>query len=150
VTPLIVSTVIGSAAVLVWRVREGRSPVTLKKIILPPLGMSTGLAMFLYPPTRIPPAWGLLAFALGALLLAYPLVVTSRLTREGEQIMMKRSKAFLWVLLSLVSLRFALRDSVGHWISPLQTASLCYLLALGMVLRWRLSMLAEFRALSEP
>ncbi len=32
----------GLAAVMVWRVREGRTAVTIRKIVIPPLGMATG------------------------------------------------------------------------------------------------------------
>ena len=41
-------------AVLAWRVREGRTAVTLRKIVIPPLGMATGFCMFLVPAFRIP------------------------------------------------------------------------------------------------
>jgi len=38
----ILSSVVGAAAVMAWRVREGRSAVTIRKIVIPPLGMATG------------------------------------------------------------------------------------------------------------
>ena len=71
-TPLLTAVVslVGLAGVLTWRVREGRSVVTLKKIVMPPLGMATGFCMFFYPPCRVPFLWGLAAFLIGAVLFA--------------------------------------------------------------------------------
>ena len=71
----------GAAGVITWRFRETRSPVTLRKLILPPLGMSTGFFMFLVPETRVPWSWAIVALAVGALLFAYPLERSS--TRRG-------------------------------------------------------------------
>ena len=144
-TAVIIPALVGAAAVLAWRVRETQRPVTARKIIIPPLGMSTGFCMFAYPPTRIPPSWGLLAFATGALLLSYPLVKTSRLRREGEHVMLQRSRAFLAILLLLVAVRFAARAYVERYVTPLQTGAIFFVLAFGMILPWRLLMYREYK-----
>lgn len=144
---VLVASLVGAAAVIAWRLRETRRPVTARKIVIPPLGMSTGLSMFAYEPARIPVAWGLTAFAVGALFFSYPLVKTSRLMRKGNEILLVRSKAFLWILLGLVAVRFVLRQYVERQVSPLQTGSLFFLLAFGMVVVWRVSMFREYRAL---
>ena len=96
-TPLLTAVVslVGLAGVLAWRVREGRSIVTLKKIVMPPLGMATGFCMFFYPPCRVPFLWGLAAFLIGAVLFAVPLLLTSDLHMHNGEIRMKRSSAFL-------------------------------------------------------
>ena len=47
--------------------------------MLPPLAMSTGFVMFLSPEFRVPWSWAAGAFVLGALVLSYPLLRTSRL-----------------------------------------------------------------------
>ena len=138
---------LGSAVVLAWRVRESTQPVSLLKIIAPPLGMSTGLCMFVLPAARVPLAWAGAAFALGAAVLAIPVVATSRLVVRGDQVMMERSRAFLLILVALVVLRFALRAYVEQHVSPMQTAGLFFLLAFGMIVRWRVQMLLEYRRL---
>lgn len=143
----LMGTLIGAAGMVVWRLREGRSPVTPRKILLPPLGMATGLAMFLFPATHLPLSWSILALGLGAGLLAYPLMVTSRLEKQGEQIWVRRSPTFLWILLSLVAVRWGLREVVGHFLTPLRTGALFYLLALGMVFRWRWAMWLDYQRL---
>jgi membrane protein CcdC involved in cytochrome C biogenesis len=138
----------GAAIVLAWRLREASSPVSMRKIIAPPLGMSTGLAMFLIPAARVPWPWAVAAFLIGAIVLAVPVSRTSRLVRSGDVVLMQRSKAFLWILLGLVAIRFAARTYVEHVLSPLQTGGLFFLLAFGMILRWRLGMLLSYRRLS--
>jgi membrane protein CcdC involved in cytochrome C biogenesis len=142
-----VVTVAGAVVVLTWRAAETRSPVTLPKIIIPPLGMSTGLAMFFAPVTRVPWSWAIATLFLGATLFAWPLIRSSTLTRVGDQILMQRSKAFLWLLLGLVAVRFALRAYVERTVSTPQTGALFFLLGLGAVVRWRLLMLRDYRRL---
>jgi membrane protein CcdC involved in cytochrome C biogenesis len=142
-----ISSVIGMLGVLAWRIREGRTAVTLKKIVIPPLGMATGLCMFLVPAFRVPLAWAAAAFVAGAVALAWPLLMTSRLERVGETVMMKRSRAFLFVILALALVRLLARGYLDTILSIEQTGALFFLLAFGMILRWRMSMLFAYRAL---
>lgn len=142
-----VASVFGAAAVLVWRVREGRTAVTLKKIVIPPLGMATGFSMFVAPAFRVPWLWAIAAFLIGAIALAYPLLLTSRLDRVGEDIMMKRSSAFLVVIIVLAAVRFLARGYFDSILTVEQTGALFFVLAFGMILRWRTSMLLEYRKL---
>ncbi|HET8940076.1 MAG TPA: cytochrome c biogenesis protein CcdC [Polyangiales bacterium] len=146
-TWMLVSSLIGAALVMAYRVRESTRPITARKIVIPPLAMSTGFGMFAYPPARIPPLWAASAFLCGALILSYPLVKTSKLMRVGDLVMLKRSKAFLWILIGLVAIRLALRGYVGQYVDPLQTASLFFVLAFGMIVVWRVRMLIEYRQL---
>jgi len=141
------AAVAGLPFILAWRFRETNRPVTVRSIIAPPLGMSTGLFMFIAPATRVPWSWAGLAVALGATLFAIPLERSSTLTVENGRVFMKRSKAFLWLLLGLVAVRFALRSYVEHYVSPMQTGALFFLLALGAVVRWRVGMLVRYRSL---
>lgn len=140
--------VVGGLAVLVWRIQETRTPVTAKKILIPPLGMSTGLFMFLAPAMRVPWAWAIGAYLIGALVLSYPLARTSSLERVGDVIFMRRSNGFLLILLVLLVLRLALHPYVGSVMPPKQTAAVFYLLAFGMISRWRAGMYLQYRALT--
>ena len=144
---VVVTSALGAAAILAWRMRETTRPVTARSILIPPMGMSTGFSMFVYEPARIPVWWGALAFLIGAGLLAYPMIKTSRLVREGDTIFLRRSRAFIGIVLGLVALRFALREYVGHYLSALQTGSLLFVLAFGMIVRWRAIMFLEYRKL---
>src|SRR5690349_10871865 len=97
---------------IAWRVRETSTPVSTRKIVAPPLGMSTGLAMFLSPAVHVPWSWAATALLFGAVVLAIPLGRTSRLVRSGDVVLMQRSRAFLWILLGLVAVRLLLRTWV--------------------------------------
>ncbi len=143
-----VGAVIGLLGVLAWRIREGRTAVTVKKIIMPPLGMATGFCMFLVPAFRVPWTWALIAFLIGLVALAYPLLLTSRLVRTGDTIMMQRSNAFFLVVIGLAAIRYFARGYFDRIMSLDQTAGLFFVLAFGMILRWRLKMLSQYRALS--
>jgi membrane protein CcdC involved in cytochrome C biogenesis len=143
----LISSIAGASAVMAWRMRETRTPVSVKKIVIPPLGMSTGLSMFAMPAFRVPWTWALAAFLMGALALAYPLMRTSRLVRDGDVVMMQRSNAFLAILIVLAGVRIAARGYLDTVVSVQQTAGLFFVLAFGMILRWRAQMLLDYRAL---
>lgn len=143
-----IASLVGAAAVLIWRVREGRRAVTLKKIVIPPLGMATGFSMFFVPAFRVPLAWAAAAFLLGAVVLAYPLLLTSRLERDGDVIMMRRSGAFFAVVIVLALVRYLARGYLDTLLSIEQTGALFFVLAFGMILRWRGNMLREYRMLT--
>lgn len=143
-----VTSLAGMVAVLAWRVQEGRRAVTLKKIIFPPLGMATGFSMFIVPAFRVPLLWALVAFLIGAIVLAYPLLLTSRLERDGDAIMMRRSSAFLVVIVVLALIRYLARGYFNTLLTLEQTGALFFILAFGMILRWRASMFFEFRQLT--
>jgi membrane protein CcdC involved in cytochrome C biogenesis len=144
----LIATLVGGAVIFAWRIRETQRPVTAKKILIPPLGMATGFSMFLVPQTRVPVVWGLVAFLAGALLLSYPLVRTSALTRHGDAVLLKRSPAFLVVICVLVVVRLAARSYVEQYVDAIQTGSLFFLLAFGMLLPWRVIMYLRYRALT--
>lgn len=144
-----VGSLAGLAGVLVWRVREGRTAVTARKILIPPLGMATGFSMFAVPAFRVPWTWALIAFLIGAIVLAYPLLLTSSLQRDGDAIMMKRSGAFFTVVIALAAIRYLARGYFDSLLSLEQTGAVFFILAFGMILRWRVDMYLKFRALTQ-
>lgn len=143
----IIASLAGLAAVLAWRLRETRNPVSVRKIVIPPLGMAGGFSMFLLPAFRLPWLWAIGAFLLGAGALAYPLLLTSHLVWADGMIMARRSNAFIGVTLMLAVIRFLAREYLATVVSVPQTAALFYVLAFGMILRWRAAMLLEYRQL---
>ena len=149
-TPVITAVVslLGLCGVLIWRVREGRTAVTMKKIVMPPLGMATGFCMFIVPAFRVPWTWGIGAFLLGAIVFAVPLLLTSDLHRQNGVIMMKRSSAFFAVIIVLAVVRYLARGYLDAYLSLEQTGALFYLLAFGMILRWRAKLFFAYRALT--
>ena len=140
--------VLGFFGVLAWRIREGRTAVTIRKIVIPPLGMATGFCMFVAPIFRVPWTWAAVAFLLGAVVLAMPLIRTSRLKLVGDQVMMHRSASFFIVMVALAIIRIVAHSYLDAIMSIQQTAGLFFVLAFGMILRWRVSMLMEYRRLT--
>ena len=145
----ILGSLAGLAAVLVWRVREARTAVSITKIVMPPLGMATGFSMFAVPAFRIPWMCAGIEFLVGMVGLSYPLLRTSRLVRQGEVVMMQRSSAFFTVVLVLAAIRILARGYLDTFLSVQQSAALFFILAFGMILRWRAQMLLEYRKLTD-
>ncbi|MBO7748814.1 cytochrome c biogenesis protein CcdC [Paenibacillus sp. MWE-103] len=143
----IVVTLLSGAAVMFLRLRASNRPTNMRKIIIPPLGMSTGFLMFVVPETHVPWTWALIAFAAGATVFAYPLIRTSKLERVGGEIVLKRSKMFVFILLGLLIVRLLVHDAVESKVSIPQTGALFFVLAFGMIVVWRIAMLREFMAL---
>ncbi len=146
--PSILASAAGLVAVTMWRLREAKSAVSLKKIVIPPLGMATGFSMFVVPAFRIPWAWAGLAFVIGAAALAWPLLLTTRLERRGDEVMMKRSSAFLVVILVLAAIRFFARGYFDTILTTQQTAGIFFILAFGMIVVWRAKMLMDYQRLT--
>ena len=144
----LLASLVGASAVLVWRVQEGRTAVTTPKILIPPIGMATGFCLFLVPAFRFPLLWAVCAFLLGAVVFAYPLLRTSRLVRDGEVIMMQRSNVFFAVVIVLAAIRILAHSYLDRFVDVKQTAALFFVLAFGMILRWRVRMFFEYRHLT--
>ena len=142
------AAIVGFCGVMIWRIREGRSAVTTRKLLIPPLGMATGFCMFLVPAFRIPWAWAASAFLIGALFFAYPLMRTSRLAMVDDAVMMHRSSAFFVMVVVLAIVRYAAKGYFDKLLTLEQTAGLFFILAFGMILRWRMSMYLEYRRLT--
>jgi membrane protein CcdC involved in cytochrome C biogenesis len=143
----VAGSLVGLIAVITWRVREARSPVSVRKIVIPPLGMATGFSMFLVPGFRVPWTWAGAAFLIGWIALAYPLLATSRLVQQGDTVMMQRSNAFFSVIIALAAIRLLARGYLDSLLSVKQSGALLFVLAFGMILRWRTRMLFEYRKL---
>jgi len=132
---------------IVVRMRATDKPVNAKKLLLPPVGMSTGFLMFVVPAMRIPLLWGIVAFAAGALLFAYPLIRFSKLERRGAEVFLVRSKAFIFILVGLLVVRLLLRGVIEQYVTLPQTGAVFFVVAFGMLLPWRLAMYRKFRRL---
>lgn len=131
--------------VIALRMRAIRKPVSEMKILMPPIGMSTGFLMFLFPFMQIPLLWGFLAFLIGAVFFSYPLIRTSHFEVVNRKIYLLRSKSFIFILLFMLAIRLALHDYIEHFVSIPQTGSLFFLLAFGMLLPWRIVMYVRYQ-----
>lgn len=110
--------------------------------------MTTGFMMFIVPETHIPVTWGIIAFALGWLLFSYPLIRTTKFEKVNGQVYAQRSRSFIFILIGLLAVRMLLHEAVEQYISVIQTGAVFFLLAYGMIVRWRLFMLKQYRAMT--
>ncbi|MBH5319819.1 cytochrome c biogenesis protein CcdC [Paenibacillus sp. GSMTC-2017] len=143
-----ISVLMGICLIII-RIRAGNRPTTLKKIVIPPLGMSTGFIMFALPMTHIPWLWGVSAFGTGLLLFAFPLIVTTRLEKVEAVIFVRRSKAFIAIIIIMFLLRWMLHGVVEQHMTIPQTGAIFYLLALGMIIPWRMAMVSDYLRLKK-
>ena len=143
----LIGSIAGAIAVMMWRIARHGFLSPKKRSVIPPLGMATGFSMFIMPAFRVPWSWGIASFLMGAVALAYPLLRTSRLVCEGDVVTVQRSNAFLAVVIVLAGVRLAARGYLDTVLTVQQTAALFFVLAFGMILRWRTQMFLEYRAL---
>ncbi|AIQ62144.1 membrane protein [Paenibacillus stellifer] len=133
--------------VIFIRLKASDRPVTIRKIIIPPLGMSTGFMMFIVPEVRVPLWWALIAFLAGWFIFAYPLIRTTSFHQKEGLIYAKRSKSFALVLLGLLLVRTLLHEFIDRYISIPQSGGLFFILAFGMIVHWRVFMYRTYRTM---
>lgn len=134
----------GALTVIFVRLHAAKRPTSTRKIILPPIGMTTGFLMFLFPAMRIPTLYGMVSFLIG-ILFSYPLVLTSKMERIDGRVYLKRSPAFIIVLFVLLALRIALHPYIQKYVTIPQTGAVFFLLAYGMLLPWRFIMYSKYK-----
>lgn len=127
------------------RMKASHRPVTIRKIIIPPLGMSTGFFMFVVPETHVPLLWAFSALLVGWFIFSYPLIRSTRFERVGEEIFATRSRSFAFILLGLLAVRLVLHEVIQQYVSIPQTGGLFFLLAFGMIVRWRVYMYKHYK-----
>lgn len=148
---LIVTTVgalmMGILAMAV-RSRAAKKPASVKKILLPPLFMSTGALMFIFPFFRVAPLQIAEALAVGIIFSAV-LIWTSKFEIKDSEIYLKQSKAFVFVLVGLLLLRVVAKVVLSSTIDVGELAGMFWILAFGMIIPWRLAMYLQFKKLTE-
>ncbi|BAB06052.1 CcdC family protein [Halalkalibacterium halodurans] len=134
--------------VLIIRLKASKRPATVKKIILPPFFMSTGFFMFVYPPFR-PSSWQVLEALCVGMIFSLFLIKTSKFEIRGDHIYLKRSKAFVFILIGLLILRIAFKLIIGDSIQFEELAGMFFLLAYGMIIPWRVAMYVSYKKLEK-
>lgn len=127
------------------RMKASHRPVTIHKILIPPLGMSTGFLMFVVPQTHVPLLWALIALLVGWFIFSYPLIRSTRFERVNDEIFATRSRSFAFILLGLLAIRLILHEVIQRYVSIPQTGGLFFLLAFGMIVRWRVYMYKHYK-----
>lgn len=131
-------------AILAIRMQASKRPASVRKIILPPVFMSTGFCMFVVPQFRPTLLEGFGAFLVGCLFSIF-LIKTSKFEIRDHHIYLKRSKAFVFILLGLLVIRTIMKAFIGGQVTLPVTSGLFFILAFGMILPWRVGMLVGYK-----
>ncbi|MGE6517000.1 CcdC family protein [Lysinibacillus sphaericus] len=129
--------------VMVIRMRASKKPTNEKKIIIPPIAMSSGAFMFLFEQFRVPPMQVLEAAAVG-MVFSTILIATSKFEVKGHDIYLKRSKAFVFILMGLLIFRVVAKIILSNAIDVGELAGMFWILAFAMLVPWRIAMLLQF------
>ncbi|MEN1969962.1 cytochrome c biogenesis protein CcdC [Lentibacillus sp. N15] len=128
------------------RLKAAKKPASVKKIILPPIFMSTGACMFFVPEFRV--AWiQVLEAVLVGVLFSIFLIKTSKFEIKENAIYLIPSKSFVFILFGLLAVRMVIKVIIGSTISLGETSGMFFLLAFGMIVSWRLAMLYKYKKL---
>lgn len=125
------------------RLRAAQRPTSAKRIILPPLFMSTGALMFILPEFRVAGAQVIEALIVGMLFSIF-LIRTTKFKKKQGAIYLIPSKAFIFILFGLLIVRIVIKIIIGSHISFGETSGMFFLLAFGMILTWRIAMLYKY------
>ncbi|WP_144471121.1 CcdC family protein [Bacillus pumilus] len=137
-----------AVAVMFIRIKSSAKPATAKKIILPPIFMSTGALMFFVPMFQVTGAEFLEAITVGMFFSIF-LIKTSRFEIRGNEIYLKRSKAFVFILIGLLVLRIGMKTILSSSIDYGSLSGMFWILAFGMIVPWRVAMYLSFRKMSK-
>ncbi|GIO26251.1 CcdC family protein [Ornithinibacillus bavariensis] len=130
------------------RLKASRRPASVKSIILPPLFMSTGAAMFLFPQFQLEWPQVVESIVVGVVFSIF-LIRYSKFEIRENNIYLIPSKAFIFILFGLLFVRIILKLIIGSAVSLGETSGMFFLLAFGMIVSWRLAMLYKYKQLEK-
>ncbi|BDH61749.1 protein CcdC [Lysinibacillus sp. PLM2] len=134
--------------VMFARMRSQKKPVNAKKILIPPIAMSTGALMFIFEEFRISPIQILEAVVVGVIFSTI-LIATSKFEIRENEIYMKRSKAFFFIFIVLIIGRSILKVILSDAFDVGELAGMFWILAFSMLLPWRIAMLVKFKKIEK-
>ena len=148
---IIISTVVAivmGIIVTTIRAKAAKRPTSAKKILLPPLFMSTGAIMFVFPFFRVTEMQIIEALSVG-ILFSVVLIWTSKFERKDGDIYLKQSKAFIFVLVGLLAIRIIAKFLLSSTIDIGSISGMFWILAFGMIVPWRIAMYMQFKKLQK-
>ncbi len=128
------------------RMKAAKKPASAKKIILPPIFMSTGALMYVVPAFRLTLSEMGEAVVIGVFF-SFFLIKTSQFEIRDQHIYLKRSKAFFFILFGLIVIRLLMKTYLTLSIPYGQISGMFFLLAFSMILPWRVAMYFSYRKL---
>lgn len=134
--------------VMFVRVRSQKKPVSAKKILIPPIAMSTGALMFIFEPFRVAPM-RILEAAIVGMIFSTVLIATSKFEVRDNDIYLKRSKAFFFILAGLLIIRVVAKSVMSNSIDVPELGGMFWILAFSMIWPWRLAMFIQYKKLKK-
>ena len=139
------AVIMGSLA-LVVRMKAAKKPTNALKIILPPLFMLSGALMYIEPQFRLSGS-EIIEAAIVGMLFSILLIKTSKFEIRDNDIYLKRSKAFIFILIGLLVVRIVMKSILSATIDIGQLSGMFFLLAYSMILPWRIAMFIDYKKL---
>ncbi|MFD2829040.1 CcdC family protein [Corticicoccus populi] len=134
-----VMAVLMGIAVIFIRKRASKEPLTMKKVVIPPIAMSTGALMYVFPYFRLTSFEIFEAVAVG-LVFSSVLILTTKYEKRDNELYVKQSKWFPVILVALLVIRLVYKSILSISISPGEIGGMFFLLAFVMIAMWRASM----------
>lgn len=141
----VMATCMGFLAIIV-RSKSAKRPVSVKKIILPPIFMSSGALMFVFEEFRVAPIQIVEALGVG-ILFSFILIKTTKFETRDDDIYMKRTKSFAFILFGLLFVRLLGKLLLSNTIDVGEIGGMFWILAFGMIVPWRIAMLMKYKKL---
>lgn len=128
------------------RMKAAKKPTNVKKIILPPVFMSSGALMYVVPQFRLTPL-EIVEVVIVGMLFSILLIKTSKFEIRENEIYLKRSKAFMYILVGLLVVRLALKSILSTTIDFGELSGMFFLVAFSMIVPWRVAMYLDYKKL---
>jgi membrane protein CcdC involved in cytochrome C biogenesis len=141
-----VGAVLMAVFIMFVRLKAAKKPTNARKILIPPVAMSTGALMYIFPQFRLTMPEIVEAVIIG-MLFSILLIKTSKFEIRDNDIYLKRSKAFIFVLIGLLVIRVVMKYFLSETIVYTQLGGMFFLLAYSMILPWRVAMFTDYRKL---
>jgi membrane protein CcdC involved in cytochrome C biogenesis len=128
------------------RMKAAKKPTNARKIILPPVFMSSGALMYFVPEFRLT-GMEILEVVILGMLFSILLIKTSKFEIRENEIFLKRSKAFIYILVGLLVVRIGLKTILSATIDYGELSGMFFLLAFSMIVPWRIAMYLDYKKL---
>jgi membrane protein CcdC involved in cytochrome C biogenesis len=149
---MVVVTSVGAVFMAIFamfvRMKAAKKPASVKKILLPPLFMSTGALMYIFPEFRLT-SLEILESVIVGMLFSILLIKTTKFEIKDQDIYLKRSRAFMFILLGLFVIRMVAKLILSSSIDFGELSGMFFLLAFSMILPWRIAMYRNFQKVSQ-
>ena len=145
---IVIVTSIGAVCMAIFamfiRMKAAQKPASAKKILLPPFFMSTGALMYIFPEFRLTPLEVLESVVVG-MLFSILLIKTSQFEIKDQDIYLKRSRAFVFILLGLLVVRIVAKLILSASFDYGELSGMFFLLAFSMIVPWRIAMYRNYQ-----